>query len=75
MSNKSAQGQDLDCVPTLSIKGSPDVKGTYFHPSIVTQVLSWVCEDLRKMIFDIFENAVVEQNQLIAYEEEEKTGL
>jgi len=47
-------------VPTIAIKGSPEVKGTYFHPSIVSEVLAWVSKDLKKMIFDIFENAVVE---------------
>jgi len=47
-------------VPTIAIKGSAEVKGTYFHPSIVSEVLAWVCEDLKKMIFDTFENAVIE---------------
>ena len=60
MSNKSAQGQDLDCEPTLTILGSSDVKGTYFHPSVVSEVLAWVCEDLKKEIFKVFENATVE---------------
>ena len=35
-SYKSAQREDLPCVPTLSVLGSPEVKGTYFHPSIVS---------------------------------------
>lgn len=48
--------------PTLSILGSPEVKGTYFHPSVVSQVLAWVSEDLKKKIFAVFENATVEQN-------------
>ena len=55
-----AQGRNSDCVPTLAIKGSPDIKGTYFHPSVVSDVLAWVSEDLKKMIFNVFENATVE---------------
>lgn len=63
MSNKKLQGQDLDFDYIITIKGSSEVKGTYFHPSIVSEVLAWVCEDLKKMIFSIFENAVIDRNQ------------
>jgi hypothetical protein len=49
-------------VATLSIKGSPEIQGTYFHPSVVSHVLAWVSEDLKKKIFAVFENATVEQN-------------
>ena len=59
---KSPQGRNSVCVATLTIKGSPEVKGTYFHPSVVSQVLAWVSEDLKKKIFTVFENATVEQN-------------
>ena len=65
MSNKKLQGQDLDFDYIITIKGSAEVKGTYFHPSIVSEVLAWVCEDLKKMIFSIFENAVIDKNQQI----------
>ena len=53
---------DSPSVPTLSVLGSPEVKGTYFHPSVISQVLAWVSEDLKKKIFAVFENATVEQN-------------
>ena len=60
--NKKVQGEDPHFVPIITIKGSAEVKGTYFHPSIVSEVLAWVCEDLKKMIFSVFEDRVVEQN-------------
>lgn len=60
--NKKAQSADSLLVPTLAIKGNADIKGTYFHHSIVSQVLAWVSEDLKKKIFTVFENATVEQN-------------
>ena len=47
-------------MPIVSIEGSPDIKGTYFHHSLVADVLAWVSEDLKKMIFKVFENATVE---------------
>lgn len=59
---KCPQTENSPVVATLSIKGSPEIKGTYFHPSIVSQVLAWVSEDLKKKIFTVFENATVEQN-------------
>jgi hypothetical protein len=43
MSNTKVQGQDLVFEPIITIKGSAEVKGTYFHPSIVSEVLAWVC--------------------------------
>jgi hypothetical protein len=49
-------------MPTIAIKGHSEVIGTYFHPSVVSEVLAWVCEDLKKEIFKVFENATVEQN-------------
>ena len=42
-----AQGRNSDFVLTIAIKGSLEVKGTYFHPSIVTEVLAWVCSELK----------------------------
>ena len=52
--------KDLEGGETISILGSAEVKGTYFHPSIVSEVLAWVCEDLKKMIFSIFEDTIVQ---------------
>ena len=64
-SNKPPQGEDLPCVATLAIKGSPEIQGTYFNYSLVSQVLAWVSVDLKQMIFKVFENATVEQNQIL----------
>jgi hypothetical protein len=47
MSNKKVQGQELNFVPIIAIKGSAEVKGTYFHPSIISDVLSWICPELK----------------------------
>jgi|LauGreSBDMM110SN_4_FD.fasta_scaffold474983_1 hypothetical protein len=79
-SNKKVCSEDLLGNPTIVIKGNSEASGTYFHPSIVSQVLAWVCEDLKKMIFSIFENTIVDQNQLNvnhldAYEEENSSGI
>ena len=59
---KRVPTENSPVVPTLTIKGSSEVQGTYFHPSVVSEVLAWVCEDLKKEIFKVFENATVEQN-------------
>lgn len=55
----------MSFVPTLSIKGSLEIQGTYFHPSVISQVLAWVSTDLKQMIFNVFENVTVEQNQVL----------
>lgn len=62
---KKAQVEDSLVVPTLAIKGSPEIKGTYFHPSVVSEVLAWVSVDLKKMIFAIFEDATIQENKEI----------
>lgn len=63
---KPAQTENSPVVPIITVKGIPEIKGTYFHPSIVSQVLAWVSEDLKKKIFAVFENATIEQNQWLA---------
>ena len=60
---KPAQGRNSDFVPTLAIKGNSEIKGTYFHPSVVSEVLAWVSKDLRKMIFNVFEDTMIEENK------------
>ena len=50
---------------SIAIEGSSEVKGTYFHPSVVSDVLSWLCADFAKVHMNAaYETAVVEQNSI-----------
>jgi hypothetical protein len=57
--NKKVQSADPRLVPIITIKGSAEVKGTYFNPLLISEVLAWICPQLKKMIFDIFEDVVI----------------
>lgn len=62
---KCPQTENSPSVGTLSILGNPEIKGTYFHFSVVSEVLAWVSVDLKKMIFTVFEDATIQENKEI----------
>lgn len=49
----------------IAIEGSKEIKGTYFRPDIVLDVLEWLCPAFKTEIHTVYENYVVEQNALI----------
>ena len=49
---------------SISIEGSKEVKGTYFRPDIVIDVLEWLCPAFKSEIKAVYESYVVEQNTI-----------
>jgi hypothetical protein len=60
--NTSVLKMSGEIVNSISFEGSCEVKGTYFHPSIVLEVLEWVCPAFKQEIRSVYENFVCEQN-------------
>ena len=50
---------------SITIEGSSEIKGTYFHPLAVLPVLEWLAPAFKQEVYNAYENYVVEQNALI----------
>ena len=61
--HKCPQTENLPVVGTLAIKGSPEVKGTYFHHSIVFEVLSWVSDELKIKLLELTMSKFTEMSE------------